>query len=123
MVFEDFRLFLRSLSYIGSSGRLVERISNKFRLDPRQPLPIRSKDITLLTGGGKPTFSLKIWNCHWKGGGHLLGKNYKNTVHSLHYSLYKKHIKTFCFASDRRASACREPKFLCRKLIKTYKNL
>ena len=27
------------------------------------------------------------------------------------------------FTSDRRASACREPKFLCRKHIKTYKNL
>ena len=32
----------------------------------------------------------------------------------------KTYKKLFVFASDRRASACREPKFLCRKPIKTY---
>ena len=32
----DFWLFLRSLSCIGSSGRLVGRISPKFRSNPRQ---------------------------------------------------------------------------------------
>ena len=57
LVFEDFWLFLRSLSCIGSSGRLVGRISTKFRPNPRQPLPIRSKNRTLLTGG--------VINCTW----------------------------------------------------------
>ena len=44
--FDDFWLFVRSLSCIGSSGRLVGRISTKFRPNPRQPLPIRSKSVT-----------------------------------------------------------------------------
>ena len=47
----------------------------------------------------------------------------KNNVHSLHYSLYKKHVETSLFVSDRRASACREPKFLCGKPMKTSNNL
>ena len=34
LVFYDFWLFLRSLSCIGSSGRLVGRISPKFRPNP-----------------------------------------------------------------------------------------
>ena len=41
LVFDNFWLFLRTLRYIGSSGRLVGRISTKFRANPRQPLPIR----------------------------------------------------------------------------------
>ena len=32
-------------------------------------------------------------------------------------------IENMCFASDRRASACCEPKFLCRKHLKTNKNV
>ena len=35
-VFDDFWLFLRSLSYIGSSGKLVGRIYPKFRSNPPQ---------------------------------------------------------------------------------------
>ena len=53
LVFKHFWLFLRSLSYIGSSGRLAGIISTKFRRNPRQPLPIRSTNINLLTGGGE----------------------------------------------------------------------
>ena len=56
-VFHYFCLFLRSLSCIASSGRLVGRISTKFRPNPRPHLPIRSKNITLLTGG--------VNNCTW----------------------------------------------------------
>ena len=40
LVFEDFWLFIRSLSCMGSSGRLVVRISPKLRPNPRKPIPL-----------------------------------------------------------------------------------
>ena len=43
LVLNDFWLFLRSLSYIGSSGRLVGRISTKSRPNQRQPLPLEDR--------------------------------------------------------------------------------
>ena len=43
LLFEVFWLFLRSLSCIGSTGRLVGKKSSKIRPNPRQPLPILSK--------------------------------------------------------------------------------
>ena len=66
LIFQKFWLFLMSLTCIGSSGRLVGTISPKFRPNPRKPLPMRSKNITLLTEGGviTRTWGLKIFDKH-----------------------------------------------------------
>ena len=60
-MFEDVWLFPWSLSYIGSSGRLVGRTSTKFQTNARQPLPMRSKNRngTFTRGWGKQVKALQ----------------------------------------------------------------
>ena len=72
--------------------------------------------------GGKPAFSLKIGDFHWKGegGDRILLKNNENSAQSLLYPLYT-NIQNFFFCEGQAPDgACRELKFLSRKPIKTY---